>query len=103
MMPAEELGMADRFGGDWLIWPGKFSRTDELPGEPGATGRELTVVSFLGRALAVTAGLRRITLHPNGSQPHTDRRSAAHLIAVARRGASRGDGDHGCPDRTADR
>ena len=65
--------MADRFGDDWLIWPGKFSRTDELPGEPGATGRELTVVEFPRPGAAVAAGLRRITLRPNGSQPHADR------------------------------
>ncbi|MBB3749996.1 uncharacterized protein with NAD-binding domain and iron-sulfur cluster [Mycolicibacterium sp. BK634] len=51
LMPAEELGMADRFGDDWLIWSGKFSRTPELPGEPGATGRELTVVEFAARTL----------------------------------------------------
>ena len=36
---------------DWLVWPGRFSRNDELPGEPDATGRELTVVGFLRRAL----------------------------------------------------
>ena len=51
LIPAEELGMADRFGDDWLIWSGKFSRTPELPGEPGATGRELTVLDFAVRAL----------------------------------------------------
>ncbi|EHB58323.1 amine oxidase [Mycolicibacterium rhodesiae JS60] len=51
LTPAEELGMADRFGDDWLIWSGKFSRTPELPGEPGATGRELTVVEFAARTL----------------------------------------------------
>lgn len=51
LIPAEELGMADRFGDDWLIWSGNFSRTRELPGEPGGTGRELTVVSFLARTL----------------------------------------------------
>ncbi|MCV7178272.1 amine oxidase [Mycolicibacterium sphagni] len=51
LVPSEELGMADRFGDDWLIWSGKFSRTPELPGEPGATGRELTVVEFAGRTL----------------------------------------------------
>lgn len=51
LIPAEELGMADRFGDDWLIWSGKFSRTSELPGEPGATGRELTVLDFAARTL----------------------------------------------------
>jgi len=67
MMPAEELGMADRFGGDWLIWPGKFSRTDELPGEPGATGRELTVVSFLGRAVQLLLDFAESLSTPTGA------------------------------------
>jgi uncharacterized protein with NAD-binding domain and iron-sulfur cluster len=51
MVPADNLGMADRWGNDWLVWPGGFARNDELPGEPHATGRELTVVGFLRRAL----------------------------------------------------
>lgn len=51
LVPAEELGMADRFGDDWLIWSGNFSRTRELPGEPGATGRELTVIDFAARTV----------------------------------------------------
>jgi hypothetical protein len=38
-------------GNDRLVWPGRFARNDELPGEPHATGRELTVVGFLRRAL----------------------------------------------------
>ncbi len=51
MMPADNLGMADRSGDDWLVWAGRFARNDELPGEPNATGRELTVVGFVRRAL----------------------------------------------------
>jgi uncharacterized protein with NAD-binding domain and iron-sulfur cluster len=51
MIPADNLGMADRSGNDWLVWPGRFARNDEVPGEPDATGRELTVVGFLRRAL----------------------------------------------------
>jgi uncharacterized protein with NAD-binding domain and iron-sulfur cluster len=51
MVPAESLGMADQWGGDWLIWPGQFSHNDQLPGEPGASGRELTVIEFLSRAM----------------------------------------------------
>jgi uncharacterized protein with NAD-binding domain and iron-sulfur cluster len=53
LIPSDNLGMADKWGDDWLIWPGWFSRNDELPGEPHATGRELTVVGFLRRALAL--------------------------------------------------
>ncbi|CAN5607748.1 hypothetical protein BH09ACT7_BH09ACT7_56900 [soil metagenome] len=51
LAPAEDLGMADRWGNDWLLWSGKFTRNNQLPGEPGATGREFTVVDFLQRAL----------------------------------------------------
>jgi uncharacterized protein with NAD-binding domain and iron-sulfur cluster len=51
LVPADHLAMADQWGRDWLVWPGRFSRNDELPGEPDATGRELTVVGFLRRAL----------------------------------------------------
>ena len=35
LIPADNLGMADRSGDDWLVWPGRFARNDELPGEPG--------------------------------------------------------------------
>ena len=53
LVPSEELGMADRADDEWLVWPGKFTRTHELPGEPDVTGRELTVVGFIQRALAL--------------------------------------------------
>lgn len=49
--PADELGMADRHRGRWSLWPGRFPRNDDLPGEPGADGRDLTVVGFLRRVL----------------------------------------------------
>jgi uncharacterized protein with NAD-binding domain and iron-sulfur cluster len=51
LIPSDNLAMADKWGDDWSIWPGWFSRNEELPGEPDATGRELTVVGFLRRAL----------------------------------------------------
>ncbi|MCU1695577.1 MAG: hypothetical protein JWR34_1640 [Mycobacterium sp.] len=49
--PADNLGIADRIGDHWLVWPGRLGRNDEVPGEPDATGRELTVVGFVQRAL----------------------------------------------------
>jgi len=48
---SDQLGIADRFGDDWLVWPGGLARNNELPGEPDATGREFTAVDFLQRAL----------------------------------------------------
>ena len=53
LIPSEELGMADLVRDEWHIWPGRFSRNSELPGEPDATGRELTVIGFMQRALAL--------------------------------------------------
>lgn len=53
LIPSDNLAMADRSGDDWSIWPGLFARNDELPGEPHANGRELTVVGFLRRALGL--------------------------------------------------
>jgi len=51
LIPSENLGLADRWGSDWLIWPGHLSRTEDLPGEPDTAGREMTVVDFLHRAM----------------------------------------------------
>jgi uncharacterized protein with NAD-binding domain and iron-sulfur cluster len=51
LTPADELGMADRWGGEWNVWSGRFSRNGDLPGEPHADGRDITVVSFLQRVL----------------------------------------------------
>lgn len=51
LIPSDNLGMADQWGDDWQVWPGWFSRNNELPGEPRTSGRELTVVEFVRRAL----------------------------------------------------
>lgn len=51
MIPSDNLAVADRTHDDWLVWLGRFARNRELPGEPDATGREMTVVGFLRRAL----------------------------------------------------
>src|SRR6476660_9789151 len=51
LVPADNLAMADQSGREWSVWPGRFSPNDQLPGDPDATGRELTVVEFLRRAL----------------------------------------------------
>ena len=51
LIPGDNLGLADKFGSDWLIWLGTFSRNDGLPGEPDATGSEMTVMDFTRRAL----------------------------------------------------
>jgi uncharacterized protein with NAD-binding domain and iron-sulfur cluster len=51
LIPGDNLGLADRFGSDWLIWLGTFSRNDEFPGDPDGTARQMTVFEFTRRAL----------------------------------------------------
>jgi uncharacterized protein with NAD-binding domain and iron-sulfur cluster len=51
IIPGDNLGLADKFGSDWLMWLGTFTRNDGLPGEPDSTGREMTVLEFTRRAL----------------------------------------------------
>ncbi|MDT5326119.1 MAG: hypothetical protein QOF25_3271 [Mycobacterium sp.] len=51
LIPADNLGLADQWGSDWLTWLGTFSRNDHLPGDPNSNGREMTAVGFVHRAL----------------------------------------------------
>jgi uncharacterized protein with NAD-binding domain and iron-sulfur cluster len=51
LIPGDNLGLADKFGNDWLMWLGTFTRNSGLPGEPDTTGREMTVVEFTCRAV----------------------------------------------------
>lgn len=89
MVPSDSLGMADQWGNDWMVWPGRFARNDELPGEPDATGRELTVVGFLRRALQLILDFSESLgeLAADGlvlsTSPET---TAARWIEVLRRG-----------------
>ncbi|CAN3127128.1 FAD-dependent oxidoreductase [Mycobacterium sp. smrl_JER01] len=59
LIPADNLGLADRWGDDWLTWLGTFTRNDELPGEPGSLGREITAVGFLRRAAQLLVDFTR--------------------------------------------
>jgi uncharacterized protein with NAD-binding domain and iron-sulfur cluster len=51
LVPADSLGLTDRWGDDWLTWLGTFARNDRMPGDPDGTGREMTAVGFVQRAL----------------------------------------------------
>lgn len=51
LIPADTIGLTEQWGDDWLVWLGRFTRNDELPGEPDLTGREMTVPGFLHRAI----------------------------------------------------
>jgi uncharacterized protein with NAD-binding domain and iron-sulfur cluster len=50
-IPADTIGLAEQWGEDWQVWLGTFTKNDEVPGEPGLTGREMTVPDFLQRAV----------------------------------------------------
>ncbi|WP_156690072.1 FAD-dependent oxidoreductase [Mycobacterium sp. Marseille-P9652] len=65
-IPSDSLGIADRFGEEWLVWPGTLGRNDELPGEPNATGRELTAIDFLRRALQLVLDFADSLPTPDG-------------------------------------
>lgn len=51
MVPADNLGLADRWDSDWLMWLGTFGRNARSPGDNAGTGREMTAVGFVERAL----------------------------------------------------
>lgn len=57
LIPADNVGVADKFGDDWLTWLATFTANDGLPGEPGSTGREMTVVEFTRRAVQLVCDL----------------------------------------------
>ncbi|MET0898695.1 MAG: FAD-dependent oxidoreductase [Mycobacterium sp.] len=51
VIPADNPGLADYWDGAWLTWLGTHPREHGLPGDPGNDGREVTVTSFVERAL----------------------------------------------------
>jgi uncharacterized protein with NAD-binding domain and iron-sulfur cluster len=51
LIPGDNLGLTDQLDSEWHKWLGTFTRNESLPGEPGGTGREMTAVGFVERAL----------------------------------------------------
>jgi uncharacterized protein with NAD-binding domain and iron-sulfur cluster len=51
MIPADNPGLADRQGEDWMTWLGTHPRDDQLPGDPDGRGRGITTVGFVQQAL----------------------------------------------------
>jgi uncharacterized protein with NAD-binding domain and iron-sulfur cluster len=51
MVPSSAIGLPDRGDDSWAPWLVDLPRDDRLPGEPDATGRELTVVEFATQAI----------------------------------------------------
>lgn len=90
LIPADTLGMADKWGEDWLVWHGGFARNDEVPGEPDSTGRELTVADFLRRALDLVLNFAESLSGAVGTgpdHPASDESTTARWIDVVRWGA----------------
>ena len=92
IIPADNPGLADQWGADWLTWLGTHPRNEMLPGEPDSTGREITAVEFVERALqlvtAFTDSLRDAnlaSLHLSAS-PEPPRTSSSPTIAAVQRG-----------------
>lgn len=55
LIPSNTVGVADRWGENWLIWLAKFTPNEGLPGEPGQNGREMTIVDWTLRVFDVIA------------------------------------------------
>jgi uncharacterized protein with NAD-binding domain and iron-sulfur cluster len=51
IVPADNPGLADQWDGEWLTWLGTHPHNEALPGEAESTGRDMTVVEFIERAL----------------------------------------------------
>jgi uncharacterized protein with NAD-binding domain and iron-sulfur cluster len=57
LIPANDLGAADYFDGEWQVWLGRFTRTDEQPGDPDPTSGPMTVVGFFQRTMQLILDL----------------------------------------------
>ncbi len=51
IIPADNPGVADWWDSGWMTWLGTHPRDDNLPGDPDSTGREITAVDFVEKAL----------------------------------------------------
>lgn len=87
-IPADHLGIADRFDHEWLVWPGSLARNSELPGEPNSTGREFTAIDFLRRALQLVLNFADSLppLDGNAHHPSASPEATAEWLQVVRWG-----------------
>jgi uncharacterized protein with NAD-binding domain and iron-sulfur cluster len=92
IMPADNPALADRWGSDWQLWFGTHPRNHMLPGDPDSTGREITAVEFVQRALqlafAFVESLREAT--PGGlvlsTSPECPPASTFRTVTAVQRG-----------------
>jgi len=59
LVPAAEVGLADRDGTSWSHFVTRFSGNDRVPGEPGAEDRPLRPLDVAVRALRLLADFQR--------------------------------------------
>lgn len=92
IVPADNPGLAEQWGSDWLTWLGTHPRNELLPGEPGGEGQEITAVEFVQRAVqlvvAFTDSLRGaapagLELTSSAEQPPS---SAPPAVSAVQRG-----------------
>ena len=50
MFPSSRIGLCERSGDTWLPWVAELPGNDRRPGDPGADGRELTLVDLVTQA-----------------------------------------------------
>ena len=88
LVPTDKVGVADKFGDDWLIWPGTFSRNNQLPGDPDGCGRAMTAVDFVAHAaqlvLDFTDSIRETANYGLVLSGSSSRPPAASVSAVRR-------------------
>lgn len=94
VVPAAEVGLADRHGEAWSHFTTRFSGNDLLPGEPGAEDRRLRPLDVAARALRLLADFHRAVARtgpPAPPQVHLStsprpRSQPADLAALVRGG-----------------
>ncbi len=87
MIPAPTLGLEDLYEGEWHHWLGTFSENAQLPGEPEETGRALTMVEFVGRAVLLILDFVRSVPNPQHRRDRGDAGTLAPALVAAALGA----------------
>lgn len=87
MIPAPTLGLEDLHEGEWHHWLGTFSENAQLPGEPEETGRALTMVEFVGRAVLLILDFVRSVPDPRHRRDRGDAGTLAPALVAAALGA----------------
>lgn len=67
VIPADNPGLADHGGPTWSTWLGTHPVDGHLPGEAGSAGREMTVLSFVERAVELLQAFAQSLIRENGT------------------------------------